>query len=156
MAIDPEDPLPSANVRAASYYIARTRMPCPHCGAITPLTAVALAPAHETWDDDSQAWQSVQANAFLFFLEAVSITVHARLCRAVPTFVFDSYWANTCEHCERLLDDQQVHGEPGFGFTPQSEDEAADIVLTQVSEPFEARASGYSLEPEFFARMRRS
>jgi len=156
MALDPEDPLPTANVRAASYYIARTRIPCPHCGAVTPLTAVALAPAHQTWDDDSQEWQSVQANAFLFYLEAVSITVHARLCRPVPTFVFDCYWANHCEHCERILDDQHVHGEPGCGFTPLSEDEAADIILTEVAEPFEACASGYSLEPEFFARMRRS
>jgi hypothetical protein len=155
MAIDPEEAFPSANVRAASYYIARTRMPCPHCGAVTPLTAVALPPVHETRDGESEEWQCVQGNAFLFHLQAVSVAVHARLCRTASNLVFDSYWANSCEHCERILDDQQVHGEPGCGFTPQSGDEAAGIVLTEVSEPFEACAAGYSLEPEFFAQMRR-
>jgi len=160
MAIDPEDldpekPLPSANVRAASYYLASTRIPCPHCGAITPLTAVALAPAHETWDGESEEWQLVPANAFLFCIEAVSVTVHARLRRMAPNFAFHSSWANHCEHCERVIGEHEVHGEPGRGFTPQNEDEAAGIVLTEVAEPFEAAAAGYSLEPEFFARMRR-
>jgi hypothetical protein len=156
MAIDPEElpPLPSANIRAASYYIARTRIPCPHCGAITPLTAVALAPAHETLQDGEE-WQSVPANAFLFYLEAVSHAVYARLRRTAPKFFFESYWVNHCEHCERILGDHEVHGEPGRGFTPLSEDEAVRIVLTEVAEPFEALADGYSLEPEFFARMRR-
>jgi hypothetical protein len=155
MAIDPEEALPNANVRAASYYIARTSMPCPHCGAITRLTAVALAPAHETCDGESEEWQAMAANAFLFYLEAVSITVHARLIQAAPNLAFDSYWANHCEHCERIVGDHEVHGEPGRGFTPQSGDDAARIVLTEIVEPFEASAAGYSLEPEFFALMRR-
>jgi hypothetical protein len=157
MAIVPEDlrPLASANVRAASYYIARTHIPCPHCGAVTPLVAVALPPAHETLDDESRDWQSVCANAFLHCLEAVSCTVRAHLRSAAPNFRFVNHWANHCEHCERILADDQVHGEPGCGFTPIGEDEAADIILTEVSEPFEACAAGYSLEPEFFARMRR-
>jgi hypothetical protein len=156
MAIDPEElcPLPSPNVRAASYYIARTHIPCPHCGAITPLTAVALAPAHETLDDDAEEWQSVPANAFLFYLEAVSYVVHVRLREEAPNLCFDSYWANHCEHCERMLGDHEVHGEPGCGFTPLSEEQAANIVLTEIAEPFEALAAGYSLEPDFFARMR--
>jgi hypothetical protein len=157
MAIDPEDllSLARANVRAASYYIARTHIPCPHCGTVTPLIAVALPPTHETLDEESDEWQSVPANAFLYYLEAVSSTVHAYLRRAAPNFRFASYWANHCEHCERILGDDQAHGEPGCGFTPTGEDEAADIILTEVPEPFEAFAAGYSLEPEFFARMRR-
>ncbi len=157
MAIDPEDlmSLAVANVRSASYYIARTHIPCPHCGAVTPLIAVALPADHETLDDESDEWQPVPANAFLYCLEAVSCSVDARLRNMAPTFRFASYWANHCEHCERILGDDQVHGEPGCGFTPICEDEAADIILTEVAEPFAAFAAGYSLEPEFFARMRR-
>ena len=146
--------LPGANVRAATYYIARTRIPCPHCGAVTALTAVALAPGHETLDDDTEEWQSVPANAFLFYLEAVSCTVTARLRRAAPGFCFDSHWLNRCQHCDRTLADQEVHGEPGRGFTPLDAQQAAGILLTEIAEPFEALAGGYTLEPEFFAQMR--
>jgi hypothetical protein len=157
MAIDAEElpPLPSANVRAASYYIARTHMPCPHCGAVTPLTGVALAPGHETLDEAGDEWQSVPANAFLFYLEALSQAVQARLHQMAANVRFDSYWVNHCEHCERILDDHDVHGEPGHGFTPLSEAEAENVVLMEITEPFEASAAGYSLEPEFFVRMRR-
>jgi hypothetical protein len=54
-----------------------------------------------------------------------------------------------------VIGDHEVHGEPGRGFTPLSEFDAASIVLTAVAEPFEASAAGYSLEPDFFALMRR-
>jgi hypothetical protein len=157
MAIVTEEspPLTRANVRAASYYIARTHMPCPHCGGLTPLTGVALAPGHETLDEACEEWQSVPANAFLFYLEALSQAVHARLHQMAANVRFNAYWVNHCEHCERILDDLVVHGEPGHGFTPLSEAAAAGIVLTEITEPFEASAAGYSLEPEFFARMRR-
>jgi hypothetical protein len=157
MAIEAEevDPLPSANVRAASYYIARTHVACPHCGAITPLTGVALGAGHETLEEACEEWQAAPANAFLFFLEAVSQAVQERLYQMAANVRFNCYWANHCEHCERILDDHDVHGEPGRGFTPLSEAEAAHIVLTEVAEPFEASAAGYSLEPEFFACMLR-
>jgi hypothetical protein len=157
MAIDPEEPtaLPGANVRAASYYVARTHMCCPHCGVDTPLTAVALGPDHETLDEEAEAWHSIPANALLFHLQAVSYAVHVRLRGAAPNLCFDSYWVNHCEHCDRVLGDHEVHGEPGRGFTPLCEDDAANIVLTEIAEPFEALAAGYSLEPEFFADMRR-
>jgi hypothetical protein len=154
MAIEPEE-LPSANIRAPAYYIARARTPCPHCRAITTVTALALGPGHEIWDDDKEGWHSVPANAFLFHLAAVSLAVHARLTRAAPNLTFDSCWTNHCEHCQARLDDQFVHGEPGSGFTPLNEDAAAEILLTEIVEPFEASAAGYSLEPEFFSRMAR-
>jgi hypothetical protein len=156
MAIDPQQPdRPNANVRAASYYIAQTQILCPHCGATTLLTGVALAPDHETLDDEAGEWQSIAANAFLFHLEAVSYTVHLQLREAAPNLHFESYWVNHCQHCARVIGDHEVHGEPGRGFTPLSEFDAASIVLTAVAEPFEASAAGYSLEPDFFALMRR-
>ena len=41
-------PLPGANVRSPSYFVARTGMPCRHCGLPTRLLALALPQDHET------------------------------------------------------------------------------------------------------------
>ena len=163
MASDPDAPLPSANVRAASYYIARSCAVCPHCASATWLTALALPPGHET-RDDADDWQAVPANAFLFYVAAVSGTVRRRLARDAPGLRFASsettgnaYWANRCQRCELLIGDDVLHGEPGIhGFALCSEAHAASIILVEVTEPFEALAAGYTLEPEFFALMRRT
>jgi hypothetical protein len=164
LANDPDAPPPSANVRAASYYIARSCVVCPHCAAATWLTALALPPGHETRDDDTDVWQAVPANAFLFYVAAVSSTVCRRLGRDAPSLRFassettgNSYWANRCQRCELLVGDDVLHGEPGVhGFALCSEAHAASIALIEVRERFEALAAGYTLEPEFFALMRRT
>ena len=44
--------LPGANVRAQSYFVASTRMRCPHCGLPTRLLALALPPDHETLHEE--------------------------------------------------------------------------------------------------------
>ncbi len=164
MATDPSAPLPSANVRAASYYIARACVACPHCGAAIWLTALALPPGHETRDEDTDDWQPVSANAFLFYIAALSATVCRRLRAVAPNISFmssetngNSYWANRCRHCDLLVGDDVLHGEPGMhGFSLCSEAHAASIALIEVRETFEALAAGYTLEPEFFALMRRA
>ena len=151
-------------MRAASYYIARTCVACPHCAAATWLTALALPPGHDTREDDTDDWQPVPASAFLFYVAAVSRAVWRRLRRDSPNLSFassettgNSYWANRCQHCELLLGDEILHGEPViYGFTPCSEAHAASITLIEVFEPFEALAAGYTLDPEFFALMRRA
>jgi len=154
--------LRDANVRAASYYIARTSAACPNCGGSTSLAALALAPGHETRDDESDAWQRVEANVFCFHVAAVSPAVDRRLRSDMPNFGFvrteagDGAWANHCEHCGSSISDDALHGEPGdHGFVPCSEAHAARVVLIEVREPFEATAGGIALEPEFFGFMRR-
>jgi hypothetical protein len=52
-----------------------------------------------------------------------------------------------------VLSDDQLHCEPG-GFMPSDALEARSISLTLVRQDFSALASGYALEPEFFAFMR--
>jgi len=163
LATDISASLPDANIRAASYYLARTCVACPHCGAATLLTALALAPGHETRDDDTEDWEPVPANAFLFYTAAVSGTVYWRLRRDAPNLRFvpgetgNSYWANHCQHCGLLIGDDALHGEPGVhGFALCSEAHAASIARIDVREPFEALAAGYALEPEFFRLMRRA
>ena len=163
MAIDPNAPLPNANLRAQSYYIARTCVACPHCGASTLLTALALGSGHEARDDEWGDWETVQANAFCFYVAAVSRAVYRRLRRNAPNFKFmrsdsagNRYWANHCQHCDLVLADDDLHGEPGVhGFVLCSAEHATSIDLIEVREPFEALAGGYALEPEFFSFMRR-
>jgi hypothetical protein len=163
LATGPNAPLPNANLRAQSYYIARTCVACPHCGTPTLLTALALGPAHEERDDELGDWQAVQGNAFCFYVAAVSRGVYRRLLKSAPNFKFApsgsagaSGWANHCQHCDLLIGDDELHGEPGVhGFVLCSEAHAASVDLIEVCEPFEALAAGYCLEPEFFALMRR-
>jgi hypothetical protein len=151
-------------LRADRYYIARTRAACPHCGSMTCLTALAVAPGHETREDETDDWQPVEASGFCFHLIALSPAVCRRLRNEAPNFKFvasattvsDAHWANHCEHCGLTLSDDELHGEPGLhGFVPCSEAQAANVVLVEVREPFEAAAGGVALEPEFFRFMRR-
>jgi hypothetical protein len=156
--------LQNANVRSARYYIARACVACPHCRAATWLTALALPPGHETRDEDTDDWQAVPANAFLFHVATVAAAVGRRLRIIAPNLSFissattgNSYWTNRCRRCNLLVGDDMLHGEPGaHGFALCSEAHAASIGLIEVCEPFEALAAGYTLEPEFFALMRRA
>jgi len=152
------------NVRSADYYVARTSVPCRHCGLPTRLLALALPPGHETLDADaegSSAWQPVHANAFLFYVQYLPDAVRFRLEQHSPFYrlayseaTLNSYWANHCEHCGRLLGDHELHCEPDGAFMPSSETEASNVQLLHIEEPFAAAAAGYALEPEFFAFMR--
>jgi hypothetical protein len=169
-------PLPGANVRSPSYFVARTSVRCPHCGLPTRLLALALPHDHETLNEDAQdddddddddsaqrppeSWQRAGVNAFLFYVEHLPKGVRDRLNRLSLLFrpahsaaTLNTYWANHCEHCGRVLDDHELHCEPG-AFMASSEAAAANIELVRIPEPFAAVAAGYAMEPEFFACMR--
>jgi hypothetical protein len=151
-------------LRASRYYIARSAVACPHCGAATLLTALALGAGHEARDDELGDWQAVPANAFCFYVAAVSQAVYRCLRKCAANFKFvpagsaaDGCWANHCQHCDLTIDDDELHAEPGtHGFVLCNEAHAASVDLIEIGEPFEAAAAGYSLEPEFFALMRRA
>ena len=72
---------------------------------------------------------------------------------AYSEVTWNSYWANHCEHCDSLLPDHELHCEPGV-FMPTNESEATNIELLKIDEPFSVEATGYALEPEYFAFMR--
>jgi len=173
--------LPDANVRSQTYYVARTNARCWHCGGLTHLFALAMPRNHETLDVDLQfdadaysasddcdkpkpnAWQRTNANAFIFYVEYLPGAVKDRLSRLSQAFhpgysaaTMNTYWANHCEHCAKLLGDHELHCEPDGAFMPSSEALATNIQLLQILEPFEAVAAGYALEPEFFVFMRKS
>jgi hypothetical protein len=167
-------PLPGANVRSQSYFVARASVRCPHCGLPTRLLALALPHDHETLNEDLQdddegsaerppeAWQRVGVNAFLFYVERLPKEVRDQLNQLSRLFrpahsaaTLNTYWANHCEHCGRVLDDHELHCEPG-AFMASTEEAAATIELVRIPEPFAAVAAGYAMEPEFFACMRKS
>jgi hypothetical protein len=155
--------LPDVNVRSQAYYVARTQFPCWHCGISTQLLALAVPHSHVTLDAESQAevWQRADANALLFYVERLPADIQRRLHELSQSFglgnsaaTLDAYWANHCEHCGTLLDDHELHCEPGGAFMPSSEADASTIELLEIREPFEAVAAGYAPEPEFFRFMR--
>jgi hypothetical protein len=155
--------VPDANVRSPAYYVARTRAECRHCGSPTRLLALALPQEHETLDVDSQVWQRANTNAFLFHVEQLSDGVMHRIRElsehfrpAHSTATNGLYWANHCEHCNELLEDDELHCEPDGAFLPSSEAAASEVHLLHVPEPFEAAAAGMTLEPEFFGFVRKS
>jgi hypothetical protein len=128
--------------------------------------ALVLPATHEALDAESEElnlWQTGGANAILFYVVALAEGVQDRLRRLSPRFrlahsdvTANSYWANHCEHCGSLLNDHDLHCEPGAPFMPGSEGAAARIQLFEIQGPFAATAAGCAIEPEFFRFMRRT
>lgn len=157
--------LPLPRFRSRAYWLAQLAMVCPFCGAATRVAGVALPANHETLDDaDGQVptWQLAGANALLFLLTQIPQETEGHLRRLAPGFrrtdgglTGESQWANHCEHCGALLDDQNLHCEPGDSFVPITAAQGSRIRLIEFHEPFEGSAAGYSLEPEFLPFSRR-
>ena len=151
-------PVPTANIRSSSYYVAATQARCAQCGQPCRILGLALPSNHETLDDGE--WQKVEANAFIFYIAGLPDAVSRHLLEYSAGFhqthVDDpsgSFWANHCPHCASVFSDDELHCEPG-GFMPSDVPEAQAISLAHVRQAFSALAAGYALEPEFFASMR--
>jgi len=151
--------LPNANIRSSSYLIAETQMQCAQCGRAARVLAIGLPPNHESLTDGE--WQTVEANAFIFYVGGLPDAVSQLLAEHSAEFHLtrgtdpaETHWANHCPHCAGVFSDDELHCEPG-GFMPSSTLEAHAISLTKVEQAFSAFAAGYALEPEFFALMRR-
>jgi len=147
--------------------VLRADAPCRRCGRSTALLALGVPPDHETLEVPEDAeragtWQHAGGNALLFFVQELPEGVRLRLSELSQFFrpahgatTSNAYWANHCEHCDALVDDQELHCEPEGAFMPVNEEAAAGVQLVPMGEPFEAVTAGYSLEPEFFSFMRR-
>lgn len=150
--------LTQPNYRSSSYLIAQRWVNCASCGASTPVVALALPIGHAVREEDEEGtestWQEVHGCALLFHVFHVPPAVQSQLGRLAPNFrpAADEdppAWSNHCENCAAPIDDQDLHCEPGDTFVPFSEGQGANISLIEIREPFEAAASGYSLEPPF-------
>jgi hypothetical protein len=153
--------LPQPAFRSINYSIAQLQIACWVCDGLTRVVAVALPVSHEVTEEVEEerhvaGWQTVCGNALLFHISQLSKKAQRRLIRLAPGFGLawsgatqESHWLNHCEHCHALLDDHELHCEPGNTFVPSSEAQGSNIRLIKIHEPFEASANGYSLEPEY-------
>ena len=149
----------NANLRCSSYYIAHALALCESCNHPSRVFALALPPGHESRVDG--VWQRIEANAFIFHVAELASPVSRLLHQAAPFFSRkwgegqrNPYWANHCEHCGSMFNDEALHCEPG-GVMPTQPAEAEAILLCHVAEEFSADAAGYALDPEYFSLMRR-
>jgi hypothetical protein len=172
---------PDTNVRSPRYQLALTVARCPVCGSPTAVVGLVVPPGHETLDpeDDppvgsskgggnaSALWSVAHHHAFLFHVEFLPVAIQATVRQFVPAYgraeadadTDDGSaggpcgWANHCERCGALLDDQELFCEPEGAFLPTNEARAAAIHLVGIDAPFEAAAGGYAHEPQFFGAM---
>jgi hypothetical protein len=165
------------NLQAPRFLIACTAGPCPRCGAVMPLYALALAPGHRVLEPDdavedeaaagdeasADRWRVASNNALLFHVEFVTHAVRSRLESLARSYRPSAgndgdadaalRWANHCASCGATIDDEELFCEPGVGFQPTTAAGAARIRLVAVECPFAAVAAGYVPEPAYFDAM---
>jgi hypothetical protein len=116
-------------------------------------------PAGYAGDESGEyVWESAASAVFLFYVESLPASVHGRLSaisRGYRRAVGESaaYYANHCEACGRMFDDQELFCEPEGAFLPTNAADAAAIRLTAIDEPIGARAAGYAVAPQSFEFM---
>jgi hypothetical protein len=146
------------NVRSAAYLLAQSVAACGRCQRPTSAFSLGLLPGHERQADEK--WESVDTGVLLFYIdylppEVILVTQelapHFRLAYSIPTAA--EYWVNHCQHCNELLEDHDLHCEPGGGFLPLNPRDAEKILLVEVRESFSARVRGCSDNLLFFASM---
>jgi hypothetical protein len=162
-----KEPVHDVNIRGSSYFVATTMARCWHCNASTRVIALTLPSGHEILGEAgselAEEWDKVSGDAFLFYVEWLPRPISERLAALAPFFhlsaspvTLNSYWGSHCEGCGTLLEDHELHCEPGGPFAPSNEAAASRIHLRQVHERFEAASAGYSPCPEFASSMCRS
>lgn len=154
------------NIRASGYFIASTTLRCWRCRGTSPVCGFALAAGHETLyvDDDTgrEFWETAEEPTLLCYLDYLDAAVVARITArsAVYRYGFrrqtqSFYWVNFCAHCNTKLGDYETFCEPGIGFMPLTREQATQVSLGWVDEPFAARANGWSFGVELFEYMTR-
>jgi hypothetical protein len=155
---------PDINIRSSGYFIACATGTCWRCDAATPVIGLGLPPTHKTLSMDAErgesepdSWEAAACNALVFYIGYLPDAVQRRLANFSPFYrpghdagSQESYWANHCEKCGSLLDDQDLFCEPDGPFLPTSEVSAAGIHLFWIDEAIEAAAAGYAVDPQFF------
>ncbi|MCB0523820.1 MAG: conjugal transfer protein TraC [Rhodospirillales bacterium] len=159
---------PEYNTRAKSYYIAKTIKTCWKCGQETPIFGFFLPKGFENKDcppDDIYApaiWMETDYETMIAFVEALpesvsrkisSLTKHYRLDYSKTTQ--SEYWMNHCDKCGMKQGDFNIFEEPDEGFLILYAEDAANITLYEVQEPFEASCGSHSIGIDFFQIMKK-
>jgi hypothetical protein len=163
----PQMDLQDPNFRSVYHYVAQLSVDCWWCGVTTRAVALVLPDGHEALDQpDEQGvelWQAIAARALLFYIDKLSASAAANMCRLAPGLrrvaseeTQASVWVNHCEHCGASLSDDELHCEPGDSFVPDTEARGANVRLFKIDEALEVSAGGCSMDPEFLSFARRS
>jgi hypothetical protein len=146
------------NVRSAAYLLVQSVAVCGRCLQPTSAFSLGLLPGHERQVDGK--WESVDAGVLLFYVDylppevilvAQELSRHFRLDYSTPTGT--EHWMNHCENCGEVLEDHDLHCEPGGAFLPLDPRDAERILLVEVRESFSARVRGCSDDLPFFTSM---
>jgi hypothetical protein len=160
--------LSDANFMACHFYLLNAATPCPHCGMVTAVFALAVPAPHQwlhTDDEDERAdiWQAAQHSpAVLLHVEALNGSAAIQLRDLAPGYRPGrtpasgvSRWVNHCDLCDRPLEDDDLHCEPEAAFMPVSPEAARMIRLTEVHHPLEVKAADSAPDPIWLAHVTR-
>lgn len=152
---------PDIQIRASSYFIAETAKPCWKCGKLTKVFGFVIPAGHEVLEevelDDCGSrglnsaesielqWVICNEPVIIHFIEYLPQMVIKRVQQLTRHYSVDhskqadgSYWMNHCEHCGMKQGDFNMYQEPGGAFFPTTREEAVEIILHQIDEPFTA------------------
>jgi len=145
-------PVPDIDIRCDTYCIARTATRCWKCGDATSVMGIVLPSGHETLesdDDGSTWWERRPEPCFVYYITEFLAPVAARSAIISPHYrlafsktTASSYFMNHCEHCKMKQGDFGLYCEPGGAFFPMSPDDARDIRIQTVEQPFGCRGNG--------------
>ncbi len=147
--------LPTPNIRASLFFLAASTRDCWRCAAATRVFALVLPVGHEVlYVGDVPAddhWQQSEEPVVLSYVGHLAAPVAARLPPLAPDYRMDfsqttgtSYWMNHCEHCAAKLGDFDTVCEYDGAFSPRTSEEAAEIYLEEITEPFATACGGYT------------
>ncbi|MCC8367795.1 hypothetical protein J8V57_16205 [Xenorhabdus sp. PB61.4] len=142
--------LPFYNVHAEYWYLAQTRIPCPHCHEPTTVTAFMLPAGHQLLEAEKDEEPDTEVDyteqdrpAFVFYLVDIPSIVrnvlpgfHHTLRKAISQQLHQQHWINHCEHCDAQQDDIELFADIGGAFFPASKEQAAAIQLHRIDKPF--------------------
>lgn len=152
--------IPFRNVCSPHWYIAQTKGICWKCNEITLLTSILLPEGHQTLevnedeneDENDSFWLVQNKPAFIFYIYDIPHDNLIRLHEIKHYLSLDfskttksKYWMNHCQHCFSKQGDFQMHCEPGGYFFPMDSNQAKEIALHAINQPFTTSCGGISL-----------
>jgi len=154
---------PQPNLRAGSYFIAETFHGCWQCKRETRLYAFILPAGYEALETEDESkgaeWWAYPQPTLLSYVSVMPDDVKTTLGSFAPHYWRDyskticgSYWMNHCEHCKAKQGDFDAVEKPGAPFQPGSVEQARQLFLREIEQPFLGRASYRDYDPstDFF------
>lgn len=138
---------PHVNIRAKSYYIAESVRNCWKCDQLTAVFGIALPPGYESLivkeAPKENYWARLDKPTLIYYVDYIPESVQNRFGMLTKYYRWDyshtiggSYWMNHCEYCGMKQGDYDLYEEPQGAFFPMTPDEATQILLWHVHEPF--------------------